>query len=150
MRKFYLILALIFIGCLSGCANSVDIEYHTDPDLFDENFVAFSVFGKDGEEIIADLFIAYRENMSAADLSEIAGRIKNIPFVFSGFGSMRYLRGINNLFEFDHGALSGWLYSVNGEFMGISSGSYTVRPGDRIIWHYTLDLGDDLGAGLED
>ena len=57
-----------------------------------------------------------------------------------------YIESINNLFEFDAGPLSGWMYSVNGEFPSFGSTQYILSPGDVIEWHYTLDLGWDIRA----
>ena len=57
-----------------------------------------------------------------------------------------YIEGICNLYAYDAGALSGWMYSVNGAFPNYGCSQYTVQPGDSIEWHYTCDLGADLGA----
>ena len=59
-----------------------------------------------------------------------------------------YIEAINNLYEFDAGALSGWVYSVNGSFPGFGSSRYLLSPGDDIVWHFTLDRGRDVGALL--
>jgi len=56
-----------------------------------------------------------------------------------------YLEAINNIYEFDAGELSGWMYSVNGVFPNYGASRYMMQPGDVIEWHYTLDLGRDLG-----
>jgi prenyltransferase beta subunit len=55
-----------------------------------------------------------------------------------------YIAGINNLYEFDYGELSGWMYSVNGEFADVGCGQYTLSDGDNIEWQYTCNLGEDL------
>ena len=57
-----------------------------------------------------------------------------------------YIEGICNLYAYDAGALSGWMYSVNDTFPNYGCSQYTVQPGDVIEWHYTCDLGADLGA----
>lgn len=57
-----------------------------------------------------------------------------------------YIEGICNLYAFDAGALSGWMYSVNGTFPNYGCSQYTVQRGDVIEWHYTCDLGADLDA----
>ena len=57
-----------------------------------------------------------------------------------------YVEAINNLYEFDAGALSGWMYRVNGWFPSFGSSRYLLSPGDEIVWLYTLDLGRDLGV----
>jgi len=59
-----------------------------------------------------------------------------------------YVEGIHNLFEFDVGPLSGWMYSVNGVFPNFGSSQYILSPGDVIAWVYTVDLGRDVGRGM--
>jgi len=61
------------------------------------------------------------------------------------FGSA-YVEAINNLFEFDAGPLSGWMYRVNGDFPNFGSSLYILSPGDVIEWLYTVDLGRDIGV----
>jgi len=61
-----------------------------------------------------------------------------------------YIEAINNIYEFDAGALSGWVYSVNGYFPGFGSSRYLVGPGYDIVLHFTLDRGRDVGAILPD
>ena len=57
-----------------------------------------------------------------------------------------YIEGINNLYEFDCGELSGWVYKVNGKVADCGSSLYSVKDGDKIEWCYTCDLGRDVGA----
>ena len=56
----------------------------------------------------------------------------------------RILRGICNLYEYDCGELSGWLYRINGETPGYSCSEYPLSDGDVLEFLYTCDLGDDL------
>ena len=56
-----------------------------------------------------------------------------------------YVEGINQLYEFDGGKLSGWMYNVNGWFPNYGCSKYTVKSGDVINWVYTCDLGRDVG-----
>lgn len=58
-----------------------------------------------------------------------------------GYGSV-YVMGINNLYEFDCGSLSGWMYSVNGVYPNYGSSSYIVKDGDVIEWNYTCNMHD--------
>ncbi|MBR2748984.1 MAG: DUF4430 domain-containing protein, partial [Firmicutes bacterium] len=55
-----------------------------------------------------------------------------------------YIKGINNLYEFDCGPYSGWMYSVNGIYPNYGTSAYTLADGDRLIFSYTCDLGRDL------
>lgn len=56
-----------------------------------------------------------------------------------------YVEAINNIYEFDAGPLSGWMFRVNQGFPGTGASSHVLNPGDEIIWLYTLDLGRDIG-----
>ena len=57
-----------------------------------------------------------------------------------------YIEGIGNLYEYDCGPQSGWMYSVNGIHPGLGCSTYTLADGDAITFCYTCDLGADLGA----
>lgn len=57
-----------------------------------------------------------------------------------------YIEGIANLYEFDVGALSGWMYRVNGWFPNFGCSRYALKDGDVIEWIYTCDLGADIGG----
>lgn len=58
-----------------------------------------------------------------------------------------YVEGINNIYEFNVGSGSGWMYKVNGWFPNYGCSSYTLSQGDVICWVYTCNLGDDVGGG---
>ena len=58
-----------------------------------------------------------------------------------------YIEGIGNIYEFDAGSLSGWMYSVNGWFPNYGCSQYQLADGDVISWVYTCDLGNDVGGG---
>lgn len=57
-----------------------------------------------------------------------------------------YIEGINNLYEFDVGNTSGWMYKVNGWFPNYGCSRYQLKDGDVIEWVYTCDLGKDVGG----
>lgn len=66
-----------------------------------------------------------------------------------GSGEALYVSGIDDLFEFDKGPESGWMYAVNCVFPGGSAGSYTgLKAGDRVSWNYSLDNGNDVKATM--
>ena len=58
-----------------------------------------------------------------------------------------YIEGINNIYEFDVGELSGWMYKVNDWFPNYGASRYELENGDVIRWVYTCDLGADVGGG---
>ena len=59
-----------------------------------------------------------------------------------------YIEGIGNLYEFDCGERSGWMYRVNGWFPNYGCSRYQLEPGDTVEWVYTCDLGADVGGAF--
>lgn len=57
-----------------------------------------------------------------------------------------YIEGIDNLYEFDVGDLSGWMYKVNVWFPNYGCSRYQLKDGDIIEWVYTCSLGKDVGG----
>lgn len=66
----------------------------------------------------------------------------------SGYGSV-YVEGINHIYEKQAGSLSGWMFAVNGKAPGVGASAYDVKDGDKITWHYTTNLGRDIGLADE-
>ncbi|MBQ4576416.1 MAG: DUF4430 domain-containing protein [Firmicutes bacterium] len=57
-----------------------------------------------------------------------------------------YIEGIHNLYEFDCGELSGWMYKVNGWYPNYGCSRYQLMEVDDVEWIYTCDLGRDIGG----
>lgn len=66
-----------------------------------------------------------------------------------GQGATAYIQGMGNVYEFDRGQGSGWMYRVNGIFPDRGAGVVPLLGGDIVEWLYTTDLGVDLGANLQ-
>ena len=79
--------------------------------------------------------------MEAARKYEI--QVENKGGVMSAHG-MSFISGINYLYEFDFGDLSGWVYHVNDISPSVGCGEYVLKDGDVIEWLYTCDLGNDV------
>ena len=87
------------------------------------------------------------EDESVFDLLLRVTKENDIPMEFAQtplYGSA-YVEGIGNLYEFDCGELSGWMYRVNGEFPNYGCSNYRLHEGDAVEWVYTCDLGADVG-----
>ena len=69
----------------------------------------------------------------------------HMEFVNTPIYNSAYIEGINNLYEFDVGELSGWMYKVNDWFPNYGCSRYQLQPGDVVEWIYTCDLGRDIG-----
>lgn len=70
----------------------------------------------------------------------------HLEFVKTPVYNSVYIEGINNLYEFDCGELSGWVYKVNGYVPNYGCSLYKLKNGDVIEWLYTCDLGKDVGG----
>lgn len=89
------------------------------------------------------------EGDTVYDVLMQAIRAEHIPLDNRGAKGAAYIAGINALYEFDYGELSGWMYRVNGVFPDVGCESYRVSNGDRIEWLYTTDIGKDLSDSEE-
>lgn len=92
--------------------------------------------------------VSFTAGESVFDVLQRAMKEAGIPMEFTSvpvYGSA-YIEGIANLYEFDCGPLSGWVYSVNGVFPNYGCSKYTLKDGDQVLWQYTCDLGADVGG----
>ena len=92
--------------------------------------------------------VSFESGDSVFDVFRRCLREQNVHFEYvdaKAYGSI-YIEGIGNLYEFDCGEQSGWLYFVNGISPGLGCSGYTVANGDEIVFAYTCDMGADLGV----
>lgn len=94
--------------------------------------------------------VSINEGDTVLDVLKKVTKQNRIQMEYRGTSATAYIEGIQNLYEFDKGPKSGWMYSVNGAFMKKGAGTTEVKPGDKIEWAYTLDLGKDLGATVNE
>lgn len=112
---------------------------------------------KDGV-ILPPTKVEVKEGESVFDILKRVTRSKGIQMEFRNdpLYSGAYVEGINHLYEFDGGELSGWMYKVDGWFPEygcsqyfVNSGQNRDRPGktngEVISWVYTCNLGKDVG-----
>jgi hypothetical protein len=92
--------------------------------------------------------VSFTEGESVFDVLTRETRAGGIHMesAFTPMYNSAYIEGINNLYEFDCGALSGWMYSVNGWYPNYGCSQYFLKDGDVIAWRYTCDLGADVGG----
>ena len=92
--------------------------------------------------------VSFESGDSVFDVLRRCLREQNVHFEYvdaKAYGSI-YIEGIGNLYEFDCGEQSGWLYFVNGISPGLGCSGYTVANGDEIVFAYTCDMGADRGV----
>lgn len=159
------IAVILIAAALCGVNAFVDIQsrgsFYSDADLTQPsaNSVTVtlsircnSVAGlSDKEYIPADGIIldesefTVSEGSSVYDVLVLAARQNEISVENSAATeSAAYIAGINYIYEFDFGDISGWVYKVNGETPSSGCGTYAVKNGDKIEWLYSLNLGEDV------
>lgn len=134
-------------------------SYYNGQDVVKENAIGTvtltircdTIVGKsDSEYIPSDGVIldvtefAMEKGDSVYDILNEAAQKYHIQVENDGKWDMVYIAGINYLYEFDFGDLSGWVYHVNGEAPSVGCGEYILSDGDEIAWLYTCDLGEDV------
>ena len=99
--------------------------------------------------ILKPMTVTFAENESVFNVLQRTLKEQGIhmEFEYTPAYHTAYIEGINNLYEFDVGELSGWMYSVNGWFPIYGCSRYRLQDGDVVEWKYTCDLGNDIGGG---
>ncbi len=95
--------------------------------------------------VLENFELQYEDGATVFDVFAAAVRENKIHMEYTGTKTVPYIEGVANLYEFDCGPLSGWMYQVNGWFPSFSLGQYKIERGDCIEIIYTCDLGDDVG-----
>lgn len=98
--------------------------------------------------ILSDTEISINEGDTVFDVLLSAAKKNHIQLDYDGsddneFGTV-YIKGINYLYEFDCGELSGWIYRVNGETPSVGCSGYELEDGDVVEWVYTTTLGKGM------
>lgn len=94
--------------------------------------------------ILDDTELSISEGDTAFDVLISATKKNKIQIDYDSSNETVYVKGINGLYEFDCGELSGWMYKVNGETPNVGCSAYKLKNGDVIEWVYTTNIGKDL------
>lgn len=70
----------------------------------------------------------------------------HMEFSMTPMYNSAYIEGIGNLYEFDCGEQSGWIYAVNGSFPNYGCSNYQLQDGDAVEFVYTCSRGADAGG----
>ena len=102
-----------------------------------------------GGTILRATTVTFSQGETVYDVLQRVCRDKGIQMEssWSSLYNSAYVEGINNIYEFDVGDGSGWMYKVNGWFPNYGCSGYTLSQGDAICWVYTCNRGDDVGGG---
>ena len=122
------------------CSTILNNLYQLDPDKLE--------MVPSGGVILAKTTVTFYEGESVYDVLQRLCKEKGIHMESSWtpIYNSAYIEGIHNLYEFDCGSLSGWMYRVNGWYPNYGCSRYQLKDGDVVEWRYTCDLGNDVGG----
>ncbi len=136
-KRLYAILPLLLIIMLLyfGCTKADTLSSHEAPMQ-----VTMSVLGYEGEVILAPTGVGLYPDETVLDVLVRASRENDILLDYSSSGATAYVKGIANLYEFDYGAQSGWIYTVESYkgTPGVSCGAFSLADGDSVEWVYIV------------
>lgn len=100
--------------------------------------------------ILDTVTVGFDEGETVFDVlvRELRERGIHMESSFTPIYDSAYIEGINNIYEFDCGELSGWEYCVNGVFPNYGCSQYKLSEGDEIKILFTCDLGADIEGGI--
>lgn len=147
---------LLYCFLLTGCGSSasakggsctISIECSTILDNMENLKETKKEFVPEDGWILKETEVSFKGGETVFDvLKEICGKQGiHLASRYTPLYKSHYVEGINQLYEFDCGKNSGWMYSVNGEYPNYGCSSYKLKDGDRIEWRYTCNLGSDVG-----
>ncbi len=127
-----------------NCSTVLDHWNKLSPALRDDKYVP-----PDGW-ILQETEYVLRPGDTAFDILSRAVRYNKIQMEYQGadanvYNSV-YVKGINYLYEYSCGPLSGWMYRVNEKYPNYGCDSYELNDGDKVEFIYTCDLGRDVGG----
>lgn len=153
-----LVVTALLLICFVALSNfkAVDEFYNDKDDAGSYGIVTVEVRcdvlseEKDNKNITVDGVILNKTKVKINKGDSAYSALKNaltqnkIHFETNGTGASVYVEGINNIYEFQYGDLSGWLYYVNGEKPSVGCGVKTLNDGDLVQFIYTCDMGNDI------
>lgn len=121
-------------------------------DLLDPSVQSEQYVPSNGVVLKTTKYELLSEKETVWDILKRATREHEIQLEYQGANETLYnsvyIEGINHLYEFSAGPLSGWMYKVNGVYPNYGCSQYVLQNGDVIEWDYTVDLGRDLGKSV--
>ena len=138
-------------GAVSGSSCTISIVCDTILNNLDKLRDGKEAFVPANGVILAASSISVRDGDTVFDVLKKACELADIQLEYSytPLYESYYIEGINNLYEFDCGEQSGWMYKVNGVFPDYGCSGYYLSAGDEIVFCYTcVGLGADVGGSM--
>jgi len=158
MKRRYLLVCLISLFILFGC--TIKKEEYTCILAVECKTILDSMenFDEDKKEVLPENGVIFApQQVTFVDGETVFDVLKremisneiHLEFSITPIYNSVYIEGINNIYEFDCGELSGWMYKVNGNSPNISCSEYKLKQDDVIEFVYTCELGKDIKIEIE-
>ncbi len=118
------------VNCFSVLENFDKLDYNKK-----------EIIPKDGV-ILKEITVEFFPDESVFDVlqRELKNNSIHFEYVLTPAYNSAYIEGIGNLYEFDCGELSGWMYKVNGIKPTYGCSQYKLKDGDKIEFFYSCDM----------
>lgn len=101
--------------------------------------VSLGIQGPDGV-IYENQALTFEDGENVLGLFVKVCQSENIAYNVKG----SYIASINGIAEFDYGAQSGWIYTVNGKNTSVGCASYIPKSGDIIEFKYITEYEENI------
>lgn len=89
--------------------------------------------------VAVDDTVSLDEGATAYDALEAVAEQEDLTVNTSSSSYGTYVSAIGGVAERDHGDMSGWTFSVNGESPSESADAYELSDGDEVVWTYVTE-----------
>lgn len=136
-------------GDADGLSCSIAIYCDTILDNWDALDTAKASYVPSDGVILAPTQVSFESGETVFDvLTRVCEACEiQIEYSWTPLYDSYYIEGIHQLYEFDCGPQSGWMYKVNEWFPNYGCSAYKLTGGESIVWCYTcVGLGADVGG----
>lgn len=135
-RILAIFLVLLLCGCTAQefdatCTITVDCTSVLENEALSESL--HEIIPQDGMMFSGDVEFALGESL--LDVFTRAMQDAKIPAVREG----AYISSIGGLSPGDCGPMSGWMFTVNGEFVTVGCDAVFLQDGDTVAWTYVTE-----------
>lgn len=131
--------AVALVSAVLLCLDVESVEEHYARTENTGEYVTYiEIYGYD-DIFLGETEIYLDDGCDAFDQLKKACSLSQINFAYSGSEAVGtiYIQSINGLMEFDMGAGSGWIYSVNDVYPETACCEAVLEAGDKVVWRYT-------------
>ena len=158
MKKILCIFVTLFLTLsLSACGNQkeagngdvcyVTIDCHTAVSSAELSGDIRELQPENGM-VLEKYAVGITEGMNAMEAFEATCKANKLQFEYATMSGMKYVDGINNLYSYDCGDLSGWYSLYNGESPSVGMSEIRVEKDAELLLIYSCDMGSDIGASM--